>query len=106
MAKIHKDTDSIEGDWQATKEHCGSVSLLCGLLPEDDGTVVVSENWGSYRCGCVPNCFPKRGSIAHRMTKEGDNVWTGRLGFKPLRLDKNDDGTKINDGRPMTMRRL
>jgi len=109
MAKIHKDTDSIEGDWQATKEHCGfGYTAVWTIAVEDDGTVVVSENWGSYCCGCVPNCFPKRGPLAHRMTKESDNIWTGRMGFKPLRLDKNDDGTlshMTTDG-PMIMRRL
>lgn len=56
MAKIHKDTDSIEGDWQATKEHCGfGYTAVWTIAVEDDGTVVVSENWGSYCCGCVPN---------------------------------------------------
>ena len=101
--------DSIEGDWQATKEHCGcGYTGVWTVAVADNDAVVVSENCGSHCCGCVPNCFPKRGPLAHRMAKESDNVWSGRMGGKPIRLAKNDDGTlshMTTDG-PMIMTRL
>ena len=101
--------DSIEGDWRATKGHCGcGYTGVWTVAVADDGAVVVSENCGSHCCGCVPNCCPKRGLLAHRMGKESENVWSGRMGGKPLRLAKNDDGTlshMTTDG-PMIMTRL
>jgi len=100
---------NIQGDWQATKEHCGcGYTGVWTVTVSDDSTVVASENCGSHCCGCVPNCVPKRGPFAHRLTKESNNVWSGRMGCKPIRLTLEDDGTLrhlTTDG-PMIMTRL
>lgn len=98
---------SIEGDWHATKQHMGcGYSSTWTVAAVDDEHIVVEEQCGSTCCGCVPNCCPKRGCLAHRMRREGD-AWVGRLGGKPLRLSKNDDGTlhHVTTDGPMTMTR-
>ena len=81
---------SIEGDWNATKEHCG-----CGYkavwkvqLNGGDDDITVTEQPGAACCGGVPNCFLK----THKMKKVNEGEWKGTLGFKPIKLSKRSEG--------------
>ena len=79
--------NSIEGEWDARKEHlgCGYTSVWT-ITVLDEERIVVSEHWGSKCCGCIPNPCPKRGIFAHRMKKVDNDSWAGRMGGKPLKL--------------------
>ena len=81
---------SIEGDWDATKVHCGCGyhavwKVTAGGTGDDEITVV--EQPGAACCGGVPNCFLK----THKMKKVGDGERKGTLGFKPIKLSKRSD---------------
>eukprot|EP00316_Scyphosphaera_apsteinii_P010561 CAMPEP_0119309790 /NCGR_PEP_ID=MMETSP1333-20130426/16800_1 /TAXON_ID=418940 /ORGANISM="Scyphosphaera apsteinii, Strain RCC1455" /LENGTH=72 /DNA_ID=CAMNT_0007313829 /DNA_START=127 /DNA_END=345 /DNA_ORIENTATION=- len=53
----------------------------------DDKSIVVKEQPGSHCCGCVPNICLK----THNMAKVDDGKWAGRLGFKPIKLEKRSE---------------
>ena len=94
----------IEGDWNATKEHCscGYKAVWRVALDGDDG-ITVTEQAGAACCGGVPNCFLK----THKMKKVDDTHWKGTKGFKPISLEKRSDNELYHhttDG-PMVMKR-
>ena len=97
---------SIEGDWNATKEHCGFGykavwRVSYGGMGDDE--ITVTEQPGAACCGGVPNCILK----THRMKKVQDGEWKGSLGFKPIKLTKTSDAELYHvttDG-PMIMKR-
>ena len=98
---------SIEGDWAAKKEYCGCGYTGIWTVTTAGDAIIVSEHCGAHCCGCVPNPCPKRGCLAHRMTKQSDGVWSGRMGGKPITLRSIDDRTLrhlTTDG-PMIMTR-
>ena len=85
--------NNIEGDWNAKKVYlnCGYTSVW-NVKVLDEQRVVVSEHWGSYCCGCVPNLCPKRGIFAYHMEKKkGSDSWTGWKGGKPIKLTIKTD---------------
>ena len=68
----------IDGDWHARKQNMNiGYTATWTVAAVDDENIVVSEKCGSHCCGCVPNCFPKAGCLAHRMKKEGHLVTFG-----------------------------
>merc|ERR1712070_646363 len=51
-----------------------------------NGDEIILEEQQGGCCICVPNPFPKKGFLRHRMVKEADNVWRGTLACKPISL--------------------
>jgi hypothetical protein len=96
---------ALDGEWNASKDCCAmgyhGTWIITGSESSDEITIV--EQPGSGCCGFIPNCFRK----THHMTKAGEGIWKGRLGFKNISLTVRDDGTLAHmttDG-PMTMTR-
>ena len=94
----------IEGDWNATKEHCA-----CGyhgvwkVAIDGKDAITVTEQPGAACCGGVPNCFLK----VHRMNKVDGTHWKGSKGFKTISLEKRSNNKLYHvttDG-PMVMTR-
>ena len=87
---------SLAGVWSTRDEGAPG----CGYRGEwriaslPDGELLCEEMRGRCCFGVVPNCFPKRGCLAHRLApSEVTGRFEGRLGGRPIRVEVVDEGT-------------
>ena len=96
----------IEGDWNAVKQGpcaCGYRAVWKVTIDDANDGIIVKEQPGAQCCGCVPNLILK----THKMKKEGDGVYKGSLGFRPIKLEKrsNNELYHVTTDGPMIMTR-
>lgn len=87
--------EAIVGVWSCRKEGtcaCGYVGdWRIVSLPDEE--LRCEELPGSYCCGFIPNCFPKRGRWAHQMAFSEPGRWEGTSGCKAISLEVMDTNT-------------
>ena len=87
--------EAIVGVWSCRKEGtcaCGYVGdWRIVSLPDEE--LRCEELPGSYCCGFIPNCFPKRGRWAQQMAFSEPGRWEGTSGCKAISLEVMDTNT-------------